>query len=235
MLARYEYDPYGRRTRTTGTQDADFGFTGHYYHAPTGLHLALYRAYDADLSRWLNRDPIGEQGGVNLYGYVGNGPINVFDPLGLWNAKNLIGGGAAGLAAYALLGIAAAAVSPVVVVAAGIGAGVAATLALANLAAGAFEDKPVNIPTGPFQLCGQMMDHGFDPSLTLDEVGPSQRAGLWADYVGGGGMRLAGQLATGTGFPGGLRATIDSANKSVSPPSPIVPPPPGPWPKPTYP
>ncbi len=49
--ARYDYDPYGRRTKLSGSLDADFGFTGHYYHQPSGLHLALYRAYDADLGK----------------------------------------------------------------------------------------------------------------------------------------------------------------------------------------
>jgi RHS repeat-associated protein len=41
--------------------------------------------------KWLNRDPIGEAGGLNLYGYVGNNPIDVVDPLGLWQIT--IGGG----------------------------------------------------------------------------------------------------------------------------------------------
>ena len=38
-------------------------------------------AYDG-LS-WISRDPIGENGGINLYGYVGNTPVNATDPLGL--------------------------------------------------------------------------------------------------------------------------------------------------------
>ena len=66
-----------------GGVEASFGYTGHYVHAPSGLHLALYRAYDADLGRWLSRDPIGEAGGLNLYGYVGNRPTVSVDPYGL--------------------------------------------------------------------------------------------------------------------------------------------------------
>src|SRR5215472_2385232 len=36
------------------------------------------------LHNWLNKDPIEEKGGVNLYNYVGNCPVNGFDPFGLW-------------------------------------------------------------------------------------------------------------------------------------------------------
>lgn len=79
VKARYDYSPYGKRTRIAGTMDADFGFTGHYFHAPTGLYLALYRAYDVNSGRWLNRDPIEEQGGLNLYVYVENNPISRID------------------------------------------------------------------------------------------------------------------------------------------------------------
>src|SRR5258705_10932475 len=46
IRARYDYDPYGRRTKVSGDLDADFGFTGHYVHAPSGLYMALFRAYD---------------------------------------------------------------------------------------------------------------------------------------------------------------------------------------------
>jgi RHS repeat-associated protein len=82
VVARYDYDPYGRRTQISGETDFEFGFTGHYYHAQSGLHLAPFRAYSADLGRWLSRDPIGEAGGLNLYGYVGNDPMNDLDPDG---------------------------------------------------------------------------------------------------------------------------------------------------------
>ncbi|GEM_PF-283683 len=85
-LTRYDYDPYGRQTvtRLSGTTsvDADFGFTGHYYHEPSALNLTLYRAYDADTARWLSRDPIGEDGGINLYRYCLNNPVSYVDPDG---------------------------------------------------------------------------------------------------------------------------------------------------------
>jgi hypothetical protein len=44
---------------------------------------ARFRAYDPVMGRWLSRDPIGERGGLNLYGYVGNGPVSNVDLMGL--------------------------------------------------------------------------------------------------------------------------------------------------------
>ena len=85
--AHYNYDPWGRRTRTAGSRDADFGFTGHYYHARGGLHLAFYRAYSAEMGRWISRDPLDFTEllleGPSLYNYVDNDPANSADPLGL--------------------------------------------------------------------------------------------------------------------------------------------------------
>jgi RHS repeat-associated protein len=86
VQARYDYDPYGRRTKLSGSLDSDFGFTGHYYHQPSALHLALYRAYDTDLGRWISRDPLEAAEfvqGPNLYGYVANVPLRYVDPFGL--------------------------------------------------------------------------------------------------------------------------------------------------------
>jgi hypothetical protein len=49
----------------------------------------MYRAYDPTHARWLNRDPIGETGGDNLYAYVGGSPVSSTDPLGLFDPRPL--------------------------------------------------------------------------------------------------------------------------------------------------
>jgi RHS repeat-associated protein len=83
VAQHYEYGMWGEPTQTVGTQSADFGYAGYYVHGPSGLNLTTYRAYSPALGRWINRDPIEEDGGVNLYAYVDNDPIDWIDPSGL--------------------------------------------------------------------------------------------------------------------------------------------------------
>ncbi len=80
--ARYDYDLWGQRERLAGDLDADLGYTGHFTHQGAKMVMAPFRQYDAALGRWLSRDPIGEAGGLNLYGYVHSDPINYVDPNG---------------------------------------------------------------------------------------------------------------------------------------------------------
>ncbi len=82
VVARYDYEPYGRMTRTTGSYDAPVGFTSHYLHAPSGLALPLYRAYAPELGRWTSEDPLDLVDGPNRYAYVRNNPTNMVDPTG---------------------------------------------------------------------------------------------------------------------------------------------------------
>ena len=88
MQARYEYDPYGIQTRVSGSGvNSDFGFTGHYFHTGSGVSLTLFREYDPQIGRWLNRDLIGEGDGPNLYGYVADRPISFIDRDGRWKTS----------------------------------------------------------------------------------------------------------------------------------------------------
>ncbi|MDF1713751.1 MAG: RHS repeat-associated core domain-containing protein [Akkermansiaceae bacterium] len=66
--------------------------------APHQIHYYGYRYYDPVTGRWPSRDPIGERGGINLYGMVGNDSVGSLDYLGLVEgriqAANATGGGA---------------------------------------------------------------------------------------------------------------------------------------------
>ena len=78
------YDSYGSRTGTVSQPDP-WGYeaqAGYYADVETGLLLLMHRFYDPSTGRFLTRDPIGYGGGINLYGYTGNNPVNREDPDG---------------------------------------------------------------------------------------------------------------------------------------------------------
>jgi RHS repeat-associated protein len=71
------------------------------YYERAGIVGYAFRFYDPILQRWLNQDPIGEAGGINLYGFVGNNPISNVDPYGLafgdwWDPRTYGLGGSSG-------------------------------------------------------------------------------------------------------------------------------------------
>ena len=90
VLERYAYSAFGVRhvmaedftPRTSSDYAGDFGFQGQFRDAATGWYNYGYRFYVPELGRWINRDPIGEHGGVNVYTCFVNDPINQYDLLG---------------------------------------------------------------------------------------------------------------------------------------------------------
>ena len=69
-------------TNDTSPGLTPFGFAGGLYDKDTGLVRFGARDYDASLGRWTSKDPIRFAGGVNLYGYSVNDPVNRVDPSG---------------------------------------------------------------------------------------------------------------------------------------------------------
>jgi RHS repeat-associated protein len=80
IVARYSYDPYGVATLVSGSNLATRQYAGLFYHPASGLDLGTYRLYKPTTGTFLNRDPLGENGGLNAYDYVGNDPIDWTDP-----------------------------------------------------------------------------------------------------------------------------------------------------------
>jgi RHS repeat-associated protein len=60
-----------------------YRFSSKEWNGNSGLYYYLYRFYDPNLQRWLNRDPIDQIGGMNLYAFCSNMAENYVDPLGL--------------------------------------------------------------------------------------------------------------------------------------------------------
>ena len=87
LAAQYEYGPFGEPLRATGpmAKANPFRFSTKYTDYQSGLVYYGFRYYGPATGRWPNRDPIDELGGMNLYGIVGNDPIDSYDMLGLFD------------------------------------------------------------------------------------------------------------------------------------------------------
>jgi RHS repeat-associated protein len=85
MVASYRYDPFGNTISSSGNLASAnvYRFSSKEIHANSGMYYYGFRFYDPNLQRWINRDPVRERGGLNLYGYVYNDAANFVDPYGL--------------------------------------------------------------------------------------------------------------------------------------------------------
>ncbi len=95
VVAAYQYDPFGGLLEQTGTNavgyDNVYRFSSKEYHVNSAMYYYGYRFYDPSLQRWINRDPIEEWGGYNLYQMEDNDPVNEVDPEGLLGAAGVAG------------------------------------------------------------------------------------------------------------------------------------------------
>ena len=83
VVNHYEYEPFGLPRRATEQVPQPLRFGARELESETGLYSFRNRWYDPDLGRFLSEDPIGLEGGINLYAFAGNNPLNYTDPYGL--------------------------------------------------------------------------------------------------------------------------------------------------------
>ena len=76
------YDAYGQASLLESQVEFNLRLPGQYYDPETGLHYNRHRYYDPRLGRYLQADPIGLGGGINLYAYCHN-PLSEYDLNGL--------------------------------------------------------------------------------------------------------------------------------------------------------
>jgi RHS repeat-associated protein len=94
VVQQLDYDEFGNvlpssfdTTCASGAQCLPFqpfGFAGGLQDRDTGLVRFGARDYDPQVGRWASKDPIRFGGGLNLYGYANNDPINFVDVTGHW-------------------------------------------------------------------------------------------------------------------------------------------------------
>ncbi len=96
---RFAYSPYGGLVSDSepgATNPGLFSFVGALgvQDEGEGLFYMSNRFYDAATGRFLQRDPIGLEGGINLYAYANSNPMTFIDPYGLWSLKRFAAGAA---------------------------------------------------------------------------------------------------------------------------------------------
>jgi RHS repeat-associated protein len=93
VLQQLAYNSWGRVIQDSNPGFQPFGYAGGLYDPETGLTRFGARDYDAETGRWTAKDPIGFDGGdSNLYGYVGQDPVNAVDPRGEYSLGELRAG-----------------------------------------------------------------------------------------------------------------------------------------------
>jgi RHS repeat-associated protein len=88
---RYGYNAFGTSrvmnasfvVQSSSSYNWETRFAAYRWDSESGLYQVRYRYYHPLLGTWINRDPIGEDGGINLYIYINNTPTGFVDLFGL--------------------------------------------------------------------------------------------------------------------------------------------------------
>jgi RHS repeat-associated protein len=83
VKTQYNYTPFGQPEVNGDASENPFMFTGREWDEGTGLYYYRLRYQSPMLGRFISEDPIGLAGGINMYAYVGNSPLNWRDSHGL--------------------------------------------------------------------------------------------------------------------------------------------------------
>ena len=84
IAQRLDYDSFGNILNDTNPAFQPFGFAGGLYDQHLSITRFGARDYVPRTGRWLTKDPIGLEGGMNIYAYVDGNPVMFTDPLGLY-------------------------------------------------------------------------------------------------------------------------------------------------------
>jgi RHS repeat-associated protein len=82
LAQTYTFDSFGKQTASSGSLTNPFQYTGREFDPETSLYYYRARYYDPSIGKFLSEDPSATSSAENLYEYVRNSPITLYDPSG---------------------------------------------------------------------------------------------------------------------------------------------------------
>jgi RHS repeat-associated protein len=239
LIWRGRYSTWGRLLYEHTTSDTPRGFTqrlrmqGQYDDGDTGLYYNMFRYYDADAGRYLSPDPIGIEGGLNLYAYANSDPINWADPTGEWGIAGAVYGAIAGAVggyissggdfwgtvAGAVAGVAIGAINPWGAHIAGAAGGAAASSVLGQVAGNIVSGNDILNPCNydPFAIAGAAAGGalGGPANQFIGRVGPVIRPSVIGRSVSGSKIITVPSKVTGAAAEGAITGAGEAGGAAI--------------------